>query len=129
MTKCDASYRDNNYQNWGQRRCGIKGHRRAMTKGIVVDKANHAFSHQIPYISNCESHFESVKGVANRLLSMQRIFRCSGRLEREVHQHGKRTINGAETMRKARMQEPAYLIAQVDGDHVLKSHPELKLGG
>ncbi|BCH00553.1 hypothetical protein MesoLj131b_25520 [Mesorhizobium sp. 131-2-5] len=35
-----------------------------MAKGIVVDKANQAFSHQVPQAADCcRSHFESVKGV------------------------------------------------------------------
>ncbi|WP_167365100.1 hypothetical protein [Mesorhizobium qingshengii] len=41
----------------------------------------------------------------------------------------KRAINSAETVRKASRQEPAYLIGQVVGDHVLKSHSELKRCG
>ncbi|WP_256753704.1 hypothetical protein [Mesorhizobium sp. Mes31] len=39
------------------------------------------------------------------------------------------TINGAETVRKASRQEPAHLIEQADGDHMLKSRSELKRGG
>lgn len=40
----------------------------------------------------------------------------------------KRTIKGTEVVRKASREEPAYLIEQADGDHVLKSHSELKHG-
>lgn len=40
-----------------------------------------------------------------------------------------RTIKGTEVVRKASTEEPAYLIEQADGDHVLKSHSELKRKG
>ena len=36
-----------------------------------------------------------------------------------------RTIKGTEIKRTASSEEPAYLIRQADGDHVLKSHSEL----
>ena len=37
-----------------------------------------------------------------------------------------RELGGSETTRDADSQNPAYLIRQDDGDHVLKSHSELK---
>ncbi|ESY96005.1 DUF2945 domain-containing protein [Mesorhizobium australicum] len=37
-----------------------------------------------------------------------------------------RQIKGTEVKRKASPDEPAYLVEQADGDHVLKSHSELK---
>jgi hypothetical protein len=37
-----------------------------------------------------------------------------------------RTIRGEKIKRKASEKEPAYLIEQVDGDRVLKSHSELR---
>ena len=41
----------------------------------------------------------------------------------------KRTIKGTEVARAASPDEPAYLIEQEDGDHVLKSHSELTREG
>lgn len=40
-----------------------------------------------------------------------------------------RRIKGTEVVRKASHDEPAYMIEQADGDHVLKSHSELKRKG
>lgn len=40
-----------------------------------------------------------------------------------------RTINGSEITRNATDDEPAYLIEQDDGDHVLKSVTELSKAG
>ncbi|TGQ71611.1 MAG: hypothetical protein E5V49_03765 [Mesorhizobium sp.] len=37
-----------------------------------------------------------------------------------------RPLKGTKVKRTASPQEPAYLIRQADGDHVLKSHAELK---
>lgn len=39
-----------------------------------------------------------------------------------------RTIKGTEVTREASPKEPAYLIEQEDGDHVLKSRSELRSG-
>lgn len=39
-----------------------------------------------------------------------------------------RTIKGTEVTRDASRKEPAYLIEQEDGDHVLKSRSELRSG-
>ena len=38
-----------------------------------------------------------------------------------------RTIKGTEVTRNATQREPAYMIEQADGDHVLKSRSELTL--
>lgn len=37
-----------------------------------------------------------------------------------------RTIKGTDVTREASRKEPAYLIEQEDGDHVLKSRSELR---
>lgn len=39
-----------------------------------------------------------------------------------------RTIKGTDVTREASRKEPAYLIEQEDGDHVLKSRSELRAG-
>jgi hypothetical protein len=72
---CDCDYDE---QNWRQRCGGVKSHCRAMTKSIVVDKANYAFPHQVPCICDRVSHIETV-GTDPQLcpLAMRQDFRCS----------------------------------------------------
>lgn len=50
---------------------------------------------------------------------------ASGKIS-EIFTHDvTRTIKGTEVTRKARSEEPAYMIEQEDGDRVLKSHSEV----
>jgi hypothetical protein len=37
-----------------------------------------------------------------------------------------KTLKGSKVTRNASEEDPAYLIEQSDGDHVLKSHSEIK---
>ncbi|WP_027039307.1 DUF2945 domain-containing protein [Mesorhizobium ciceri] len=53
---------------------------------------------------------------------------AEGKVTESFTRDVKRTIEGAEVARKASEDEPAYLIEQADGGHVLKSHSELKGG-
>ncbi|MBZ9742878.1 MULTISPECIES: DUF2945 domain-containing protein [unclassified Mesorhizobium] len=54
---------------------------------------------------------------------------ADGKVSRSFTREVKRTTKGVEVVREASPGEPAYLIEQADGDHVLKSHSELKQKG
>jgi hypothetical protein len=54
---------------------------------------------------------------------------ATGKIAESFTRDVKRTIKGTEVVRKASAEEPAYLIEQDDGDHVLKSHSELQRHG
>jgi hypothetical protein len=49
-----------------------------------------------------------------------------GKVKESFTEDVERTIEGSAIKRKASADEPAYLIEQEDGGHVLKSHSELK---
>jgi hypothetical protein len=50
----------------------------------------------------------------------------TGKVAESFDKDVERTIAGSQIKRKASTEEPAYLIAQDDGAHVLKSQSELK---
>ena len=52
-----------------------------------------------------------------------------GKIAESFDKPVERTIKGATIRRNASPEEPAYLIEQEDGDHVLKSHSELTRAG
>jgi ribosomal protein L24 len=49
-----------------------------------------------------------------------------GKITETFTEDVERTIKGVEIKRKATKEEPAYLIEQANGDHVLKSRSELR---
>lgn len=51
---------------------------------------------------------------------------AEGKIAQVFKEDVERTIKGATVKRTASRQEPAYLIEQADGDHVLKSRSELR---
>lgn len=53
---------------------------------------------------------------------------ASGTITDRYTKRVSRRINGAEIVRNADPENPAYLIKQEDGDRVLKSHSELSDG-
>jgi hypothetical protein len=52
--------------------------------------------------------------------------KAEGRIAESFTRDVTRTIKGERVKRKASADEPAYLVAQEDGDRVLKSHSELE---
>ncbi|TCQ21773.1 DUF2945 domain-containing protein [Rhizobium sp. PP-CC-3G-465] len=50
---------------------------------------------------------------------------AEGKVDESFTEDVERTIKGHKIKRKASTDEPAYLISQEDGAHVLKSHSEL----
>ena len=53
--------------------------------------------------------------------------KAHGKIVERFTQKVTRTIKGTEVTRNASQREPAYMIEQDDGDHVLKSRSELSL--
>jgi hypothetical protein len=50
----------------------------------------------------------------------------SGKIAQSFTEDVERKIAGSTIKRKATVDEPAYLVEQEDGGHVLKSHSELR---